>query len=179
MSINRAKYLTTLALLLVAFVTTASAQADQIVYDDALENGWQSYGWASNLSYTATSPVHTGNDSIMVGCTAGYQAVFLHHDAFNTSAYTNLTFWLYRGNNPGSLYVQAIASATEGAQPGVLLSSFSTNAWQQITLTWNSLGVANTSIDGFWIQSQVNGPDLFYIDDIKLTAVPPPPQIAR
>ena len=176
MAINPAKSFTASLLLLAALAGTASAQTDQIVYDDALENGWQSYGWASNLSYTATSPVHSGTYSIMVGCTTNYQAVFLHHDAFNTLAYTNLTFWLYRGTNT-TIPLNVQATVNGNAQTGVLLTAFQTNAWQQITLTWNSLNVANTAIDGFWIQSQINGPDLFYVDDIKLTANPPPSTI--
>ena len=157
-------------------VNIACAQSDQIVYDDALENGWSSYGWATTLNYANASPVHSGSDSILVGCTTNYQAVSLHHAAFSTAAYTNLTFWVYVGTNTSiPLYVQATINGD--GQPGVLISSLSKNAWQQVTLTWNSLNVANTTIDGFWIQAQINGVDTFYVDDVKLTAVPPPSTI--
>jgi hypothetical protein len=154
-------------------VNAAFAQTDQIVYDDALENGWVSYGWAAMLNYTNTSTVHSGTHSILVGCNGDYQAVYLHHNAFTTSAYTNLTFWINVGPNTGiPLYVQATVNGI--AQSGVMLSSFTANTWQQFTLTWNSLNVANTVIDGFWIQAQINGVDTFYVDDIKLTAIPTP-----
>ncbi len=173
MAINRRKYLSALVLLLTALVNAASAQTDQIVYDDALENGWVSYGWAATLNYTNTSPVHSGSDSVLVGCNGDYQAIYLHHAAFTTSAYSNLTFWVNVGPNTGiPLYVQATVNGS--AQSGVQLSSLPANTWQQVTLTWNSLHVANTAIDGFWIQSQINGVDTFYLDDIKLTAIPPP-----
>ena len=46
-----------LSVLLLA--VSASAQSDQTVYDNALENGWQSYGWAT-LDYGNTNPVHGG-----------------------------------------------------------------------------------------------------------------------
>ena len=59
------------------------ALADQIIYDDALVNGWQDYGWAT-LNYANTSPVHSGTYSISV--TAGaYEALYLHHAPFATS----------------------------------------------------------------------------------------------
>ena len=161
---------------LLTIANSALAQSDQIVYDDSLENGWVSYGWATTLNFANTSPVHSGSDSISVGCTTNYQAVSLHHDAFSTATYTNLTFWLYVGTNTSiPLYVQATINGD--GQPGVLVSSLLTNSWQQVTLSWNSLHVANTTIDGFWIQAQINGVDQFYVDDIKLTAVPPPSTI--
>ena len=48
--------------------------ADQIVYDNALENGWQNWGWAT-LNYTNAAPVHGGSNSISVtmGGWAGIQ----------------------------------------------------------------------------------------------------------
>src|SRR5690349_10581152 len=94
-------------LLLACVASTVLAQEDLIVYDDALENGWQSYGWAT-LNYTNTSTVHTGSDSISVA-TANFSALYLHHDAFDTGLYTNLTFWIHGGSTGGqSLKVQAL-----------------------------------------------------------------------
>jgi len=58
----------------------AWAQNDQVVYDDARENGWQDYGWAT-INYANTNPVHSGSDSISVNDpTTNYQALYLHHD---------------------------------------------------------------------------------------------------
>ena len=42
-----------------------TARADQIIYDNALENGWQNWGWAT-LNYANPSPVHSGSDSVSV-----------------------------------------------------------------------------------------------------------------
>src|ERR1700679_1493292 len=84
--------------LLCAFSSLASPllAQDQTVYDDALGNGWESYGWAT-LNYANTAPVHSGSDSISVvdPTTNGYEALYLHHDAFNPSLYESLSFWIY------------------------------------------------------------------------------------
>jgi len=61
------------------------AQNSQVIYDDALENGWVSYGWAT-LNFSNTSPVYSGAYSISVDA-VDYGALYLHHDAFNTGAY--------------------------------------------------------------------------------------------
>src|SRR5258708_2442879 len=68
----------------------AVAQSNQIVYDNALENGWQNWSWATtNLSNP--SPTHSGADSIQV-VAAAYQALYLHHAAFDSSPFVSLSF---------------------------------------------------------------------------------------
>src|ERR1700719_2977496 len=99
------------ALLLAFAAIPAPARADQIIFDDALENGWTSYGWAT-LNFANASPTHSGADSISVYAT-NYGALYLHHTAFTTAAYSNLTFWVY-GASPAqlSLKVQATVNGT-------------------------------------------------------------------
>ena len=147
-----------------------------VVYDDALENGWQNYGWAT-LNYYNTSPVYSGAASISVTDPgSSYEALYLGHAAFNPSPYQNLSFWIYptaAGTN--QLQVQAILGST--AQTAVKLSftAAQVNQWQQITIPLSSLGVAgNPNFTGFWIQNITGGPLKFYVDAISLLAVPPP-----
>src|ERR1700722_7737581 len=87
------------------------AQTDMVIYDDAVENGWvNTYGWATVLNYANTSPVLSGADSIAVGCN-GYEAVYLHHNnAFNSSPYTSLSFWINGGTGGQSLVVQVVTN---------------------------------------------------------------------
>ena len=126
----------------------AFAQTNQIIYDDARQSGWQDYGWAA-LNYANAAPVHGGGASISV--TAGaFQAVFVHHAAFDSSGYSALTFWIHGGVGGQQLRVQALLAGA--AQPGVNLAALTANAWQQITLPLANLGVANQpNLDGFWI----------------------------
>ena len=73
-------------------VTPVSAQSNQTIYADSLQNGWVDYSWAT-VNFANTSPVHSGSDSISV--TAGaWAAVYFHNNtAFDPSGYTNLSFW--------------------------------------------------------------------------------------
>ena len=153
------------------------AQAGQTVYDNALENGWQNYGWAT-LNYGNTSPVHgTGGDSISVDA-GGYQALYLHHDAMDTTSLVSLTFWI-NGGASGGQTLQLQATVNGNAQAAVPLTAPTANAWTQVTVTLSALGVAGQSgFDGFWIQNTTgNTLPTFYVDDIALAANPPPDTI--
>lgn len=161
--------------LLAGAALRVAAQSNQAIYTDSLQNGWANWSWATvNLSNTNT--VHSGADSISVLCTSNnYQALYLHQTPFDSTPYTNLTFWINGGSSGGQpLKVQA--TLNQAAQAAVLLSPLTTN-WQQITVSLAALGVANQpNMDGFWIQSQ-SGSQLpvFYVDDITLVAGNTPP----
>ena len=143
---------------------------DQAIYTDSLQNGWQNYSWASVI-FSTTSPVHSGSDSISVTCT-NFAALYLHAPAFDSTPYTNLTFWINGGATGGQpLKVQATLNGN--AQTAVILAALSTN-WQQITISLAALGVADApNLDGFWIQNNTSGNlATFYVDDITLVAGP-------
>jgi hypothetical protein len=67
-----------------------------VIYDDALENGFQDYSWATSVNYNNTSPVYSGSDSISVTA-AAYTALSLYHDNFSTAPYASLSFWINGG----------------------------------------------------------------------------------
>src|SRR5262245_58674534 len=158
---------------LLAFAPSALAQTDQLIYTDALVSGWQNWSWAT-INLANTSPVHSGTQSASVNADA-WEAIYLHHDAFDTSGYTDLVFWIHGGATGGQLLqVQALLNGT--AQSAVALAPLPANTWQKITISLASLGVANKpNMDGFWIQDRSGTTKpAFYVDDISLTAVPPP-----
>jgi hypothetical protein len=151
----------------------ARGQTVQTVYDDALQSGWQSYGWAQ-LNYAATATVHGGTKSIAV--TAGaYEALYLHHDAQPAVVYTNLSFWIHGGTAGGQLLqVQATVNGNPLA-PKALPAL--TKQWQQINLAPAALGLSNqTDFDGFWIQDRSGkAQPVFYVDDLRLIGPTPTP----
>jgi hypothetical protein len=159
--------------LLVLAVLRTSAQTTQVVYDDALENGWTSWGWATTINFANTSPVHSGSDSISVTCGGGNQALYLHAAAFDSTPYTNLTFWI-NGGASGGQHVQVQATLNGSAQTAVSLPPLPTNAWTQVNVSLSALGVADQpNMDGFWIQSQsASAIPTFYVDDISLQGGP-------
>jgi hypothetical protein len=142
-------------------------RADQIVYDDALENGWLNWGWAT-LNYANTSPVHSGSDSISVtmGAWAGIQ---LYHPNMDSTPYSSITFWL-NGGSSGGQHLQVYGLLNGNGQPAYALGSVAANTWQQFTVPLSALGVANqTTFSGFVIQDSAGtGEPTFYLDDISL-----------
>ena len=154
-------------------IPCAHAQSNQVIYAEGLSNNWVNYSWAA-VNFSATSPVHSGSKSISVSCLSNdYEALYLHHNnAFDSTPYTNLTFWIYvttAGIPP--LKVQATLNGT--AQNAYYqIPSLSASNWMQIAVPLSALGVANsTAFDGFWIQSESASPiPTFYVDDITLVA---------
>src|SRR5207249_4596751 len=94
-----------------ALSTAALAQTDQQIYTDSLVSGWQNWSWAT-VTLANTSPIHTGTRSASVDADA-WEAIYLHHNAFDTSGYTDLVFWIYGGSTGGQLLqVQALLNGT-------------------------------------------------------------------
>lgn len=148
------------------------ASADQDIFTDSLESGWEDWSYRAGQNLANTSPVHGGVKSISVTGT-NYGALYFHTPAQDSSLFTNLTFWINGGATGGqSVYVQATLG---GAQPGVVLAPLPTNSWRQITLSLLELHVTNApNFDGFWIQVQTSGVmPTFYVDDIRLVSAAP------
>ena len=164
---------TLIAAQFLAVQTSLWAQTDVQIYTDSLMNGWQNWSWAT-VNLANTQPVHSGSHSISVSAGA-WQAFYAEHDAFNTSGFTNLIFWV-NGGPSGGQHFQIAGLLNGTAQPAVALPALPANSWQQLSISLASLGVANQAdFTGFWIQDSTGTTQpTFYIDDISLTAVPVP-----
>ncbi len=161
--------------LVLAFLCTLPVclYAQQIVYDDALENDWQNWGWAT-LNYTNTSPVHSGSHSISITFSSPWQGIQLYHPDMDDSPYGSISFWI-NGGTGGGQKLQIYALLDSGGSPNqsqtpVSLGSLATNAWQQLFVSLSSLGVANlNNFTGFVIQDAIGAAQpTFYLDDISL-----------
>ncbi len=157
--------------LLAALAFQLTARAYQIIYDDALENGWANWSWAT-VNLANASPVHSGSDSISVTANntpTDWEALYLDISAMSTSGFTNLTFWINGGTGGQAVLVQGILGGI-AQTPGVQIGPLPTNSWQQVTLSLSALGVANqANFTGFWLQAQGSSNiPTFYVDDISL-----------
>jgi alpha-N-arabinofuranosidase len=143
------------------------------IYQDALNNGWNNWSWASVNTGSATT-VHTGSSAIAVTAD-GYEALYLQHPALPTDAYESLKFWIHGGATGGqTLNVVALRSGT--GQPAVTIGPLAAGAWQEFVIPLAQLGIANISdLDGLWLQENagVTQPT-FFVDDIHLEFAPPP-----
>ena len=153
--------------LLLSLLSPFALRADQIVYDDALENGWQNWGWAL-LNYANTSPVHSGSKSISVTITnSTSQAIYIAHSAFDATLFTNLTFWI-NGGPTGGQQLKVQGHAYGNPQGVTNLPTLAAGTWQQFTIPLTVLGITN-QMDGFWIQDRIGAVQpTFYVDDISL-----------
>jgi Glycoside hydrolase family 44 len=163
-------------LLVWTFLFPLVLRADQVIYDDALENGWQNWGWAT-LNYTNTSPAHSGSDSISVTIASPWQGIQLWHPDQDSTPYTSISFWLDGGSNGGQrLQVYGLldlgGTNNFATAPRYPLSALPANAWQQFTVPLSSLEVAGSNnFTGFVIQdSQGTAQPTFYMDDVSLIA---------
>ena len=161
---------------LLASSVAAQAPAGLTIYDDALQNGWQNWGWAT-LNYANTAPVHSGTASVQVQFSP-WQGMILHHADFNTSAYGSVTFWVNGGPTGGQqIAIKAIVGGSFG--PGYALPALAANTWQQITVPLSSFGADNLpNLQGFCLQENTGATlPAFYVDDIALTPAVPLPQL--
>ncbi len=157
-----------------ALACAAAAQTDMTIYDDALQNGWEHWGWATD-DLSSSGTVHSGTRAISV-LAGGWEALYLHVPAMNSGSYTSLTFWIHGGTAGGQpLGVRGLLSGSE--QTVVPITPPASNMWRSVSISLADLGVANSSsFDGFWIQSQTAGAiPVFYVDDISLRAGPAEP----
>jgi hypothetical protein len=161
----------------------ARAQNNLAIYTDSLINGFQDWGWATH-NYANTSPVHAGVNSVSITiATANFDGLQICRAAgtdLDSTLYTNLTFWINGGASGGQqLKVYGLLHVGGSQNVGQIstnLANLPTNSWQQVTLPLSALGVANkTNFTGFVIQSRIGAVQpTFYMDDIQLTANPPP-----
>jgi len=169
-------------ILAVFLAAPALSMAQMTIYTDSLVNGWEDWGYATE-NYANTSPVHSGSDSISVTISSGYQGIQIIHstDLTNTS-YASISFWL-NGGASGGQHLQMYGTLDTGGAYNAAqnaryyLSTPAASTWQQYTVPLSSLGVANTTnFTGFVIQDSANSAEpTFYLDDIQLNPVVPPP----
>lgn len=162
-----------LAGLCLAASSTVLAQVDNPIYGDSLLNGWQNWSWAT-VNLANSQPVHSGSRSISVSA-GPWQAFYADHDAFNTSGFASLVFWI-NGGPSGGQHFQIAGLLNGNAQGAIALPPLPANTWSQLTISLATLGVANQpDFTGFWIQDSTGTTQpTFYLDDISLTAAPVP-----
>ena len=144
------------------------AQATLFFYTDQLVNGFQDWSWAAR-SLTNTPPVYSGTRSIRVTANV-WEAFSVYHPPFNTTPYSNFTFWIHGGS--GGQLLQVVARVNNQDQPAYVLPQPLSSSWQQIVIPLAAIGAANkTNCERFSIQLRSGGTaNIFYLDDLHLTS---------
>jgi len=107
-----------------------------------------------------------------VKTTAAYGAAYLHSSVtFTPAQYSTLSFEINPLTLNSNVLKVGIILSTSATSPlaAKQLSTYPTNAWTQVTITFASLGLASTQqIDGIWWQGDAND-DTFLLDNISVT----------
>ena len=158
-----------LALAIAALAITAATHADQLIYDDALQNDWQNQSWAT-VDFNHTTTKHSGTKSISVTA-GGYQAVSFWHSAQSAGSFSGFSFWIH-GGTAGGQTLQVVALTNTVELPAVAIPAPVAGTWQQVTVSFASLGVAGTpNLTRFHIKNSTgNTLTTFYVDDVSLTS---------
>ncbi len=172
-----------LAWLLIVTAQEVRAQSDQTLYADALGAGWQDWSWCAR-DLGSTDFIHSGTKSAKLTYTGAWQGFYLRHSSQDSSAFSDLVFWIHGGVTNGR-NITVAAQLNDVTQSSFNLNSFiqggsvAAGTWRKVTIPLSSLGAANKpNFNGFSLQDASGGAQApFYVDDISLVAVPPPAQI--
>jgi len=155
--------------------TPASApppSSNLVIYDDALENGFQDNDSWATINDLNTSPVHAGNDSISV--TASQWTALWLYDNFNTAPYASLDFWI-NGGATGASGLQVMGVTNSEYSAIYNLPPLPANTWVHFNIPLAALGVSNlANCQGFWFWPSLTGTTTFYVDSVQLDAAAKP-----
>lgn len=148
----------------------AATDAPMVVYDKALGPGWQNWSWGK----TELSVDSAGARLPMKLEAEGWQAIYLHHDAFSTAPYRSLNLLLQTAGAEGDFRVVAIVGgkpvlenpADANSPPKGKTIHVKPGGWVQAVIPLGVLGVDKATIDGIWIQNATGtkAPNLYVAD---------------
>ena len=144
-------------------------QPSQVVYDDALQNGWTNAS-TGGTSVVSTNPVYRGSTAISVPAGSG-KGVTLTCSSRSLQGVAALTFWIHGGTvAPPPLQIGISRGGI--ALEAVPINVPATIGWQRVILPLSQIGIANIDdLTGLRIESRtVNSvtPGAFSVDDIIL-----------
>jgi hypothetical protein len=158
----------------------AAAQSQVVVYDDALQNGFQDFSYGGGSNFASTTTVHGGTKSIsFIGNNFNAISFARTGQPVNTSTYPTVHFWIHGGTVGGQhIRIDLQSGPNNVVANGVLDSyiaggSIAANTWREVTV---NIGQAPLSYSGAYdridLQSDA-GPaqPVLYVDDVSL--VPP------
>ncbi len=130
-------------------------------YVDALQNGWQNWGWGSTVDFSSTDNVRDGASSIKLNYTGSWGALKFANGSVSTANYSEITFSVF--GTPG----------TEGKKINITPSGGSTyeltieeGKWVEYKLTKASFGNPATITD-FTFQNQ-DWSGIVFVDQVGL-----------
>ena len=175
------------AILLFALTSAGAAHAaDLVVYDDALQNGFQDWSYGGGSNFANASPVHAGTKSISLAGNSYNAVSFVKPSAgFTAAAYPSLRLWIHggSGSNQALTLILQNTVVADPNPPSVSLNTYiagggpTAGTWKQATIPLATAFPSIASFDRIDIQSNAAGTQpTVYFDDVALlgAALPDP-----
>lgn len=162
----------------VGVIAAVPARADLVVYDDALQNGFEDWSWGGGSNFANPAPVHGGTASIALAGN-NYNAISLAKPGagFTTAAFPSLRLWVHGGSGGNQALTLALENTAPAAQASVALNTYipgggpAAGTWKQVTVPLASAFPSIAQFDRINIQSNAAGSQpTVYFDDIALAS---------
>ncbi|RIV27832.1 hypothetical protein DYU11_01520 [Fibrisoma montanum] len=137
-----------------------------MIYDEALNPGWQEWSWSLKTNYANPNPVKVGQKSASLTYTDGWGGWSLFRSThLIPTPQTTIRFWLYATTNK-TIAVTTNAENESGASRTVSFQP-TPNVWQEVVITMAQLGNP-AKIKRLTVQSQASGANLIYVDNVRI-----------
>lgn len=168
--------------------TKGNLDPDTVIYDDALQNGWENYTWAKKNNFANTEMVSEGS---CIQVTPGaFEALYFHHAPMSVADYDRISFRI-RGDKAGAEKLKIVAqvdntpkvtskgktSSKGEAAPtnkpvvdALLMLTPTPDKWKTVVVPLKQLAVeGKPNLIGFWFQEPVGNKKAptFYVDDVR------------
>ncbi len=128
-------------------------------YIDALQNGWQNWGWGTTIDFVNTDNVRDGNASIKLNYTGQWSALKFANGSIATAPYTEFSFSIF--GTPGSGGKKINVSPSGGTTNTITIVE---GSWVDFKLTKAQLGNPATITDITFQNQDWTG--LVYVDHV-------------
>jgi hypothetical protein len=172
----------TLAVAVALACPAATALATSLVlYDDALQNGFQDYSYGGGSDFANPAPVHAGTLSIAFTGNAFNAVSLAHPDSdLDTTTWPRLRLWVHGGASSGQ-HLRLIVQHDDAVVADAALDGYidggaiAAGTWREVDVAFAASPLAYTgAFDRIDLQSDVAGMQpVVYLDDIALVADAP------
>jgi hypothetical protein len=143
------------------------SSSNEIIYADQINAAWSDVSSACSVSPSNTTPVKTGTKSLKAVYSGYGKLSFFRSATLNTSAQTQLRFWVYNTSKNGLKVYTHNNAGVKGAdyfyKPG-------TNKWIEVVITLGQLGNP-ASVSKVTLENNSRSGGTMYFDEIQLTSV--------
>ncbi len=138
-----------------------------IVYDDALQSGFQDWSWAPH-DLNNTTTVYLGTSSVSMQAD-NWMGVLFHQDtAINLADNNRLSFQIHGGSNGGQL-IRVYFQNNGAAIASTDIPALTANSWQNIVISLADLGVTSGAFQDIVFQDRSGSNQVeIYLDEIIL-----------